>query len=188
MALEGNEFLTCGRVPELDGSVVAGGGDPLAIGAEGRRIDREGMALEGNKYLTRGPVQDPHVTSGEALAVGAERDEVRPDIEAVVFLPGDRVQDFHGPVAARGAATGGGDARASGLNTAHTAMPVNPRRVRIVRPVARSRTSTPLISREPGGSEKRHAFGAKTCSGSSDEFRMTVSASRERKGTGPDSI
>jgi hypothetical protein len=40
---EDRDLLAIGRIPEPDGAVVAGGGEAMAVGAEGDPVDELGM-------------------------------------------------------------------------------------------------------------------------------------------------
>ena len=76
-----------GQVPELDGQVMAGGGEPGAVRAEGHVVDRATVAPEGAELLAALPVPelDARVGAGrgEPLAVRAEGHA--PDHTVVAF-------------------------------------------------------------------------------------------------------
>src|SRR5438876_606446 len=63
-------------VPDLHGPIIAGAGEPLAVGAEGHAGDGLRVPSEDEGFLAADGVPDPHrlVIAGarKALAVGAE--------------------------------------------------------------------------------------------------------------------
>src|SRR5262245_22964402 len=59
MAPQGVNLLAGRELPDLHRFVLAAGGQPLAIGAEGHAFDVVSMALQGKKPLARGAVRGP---------------------------------------------------------------------------------------------------------------------------------
>ena len=78
VALEGEDLLAGGHVPQPNGLVGAAGDELLAIGTEADTGDPVGMTLEIGHLLARSDVPDLHQTVGpgrrQALAVGTEAD------------------------------------------------------------------------------------------------------------------
>src|SRR5207237_725171 len=77
MALEGEQFLASGAVPDLHRFVLTARSQALAVWAERHAQDRTGMALEGKHLLAGRAVPDLHrvvpAPRSQALAVRAER-------------------------------------------------------------------------------------------------------------------
>src|SRR5262249_47882036 len=79
---QGEDLLTRGCVPELDGPIITGGGEAAAVGAERDAPNPLGVSVELGG-LSPGPgIPDPHLTGlsivaadrGELSAVGTEGD------------------------------------------------------------------------------------------------------------------
>ena len=71
MAGQGAQAVAGGRIPELRGSVVAGGGEQLAVGAERHAVDSFGVAGQGANALAGDRIQSFAVLS--MLAVASSR-------------------------------------------------------------------------------------------------------------------
>ena len=82
------------RVPDLDCPVIAGGGEPGAVGAARHVPDRADMLLECQNLLVGRQVPEPHrpvvAGGGETLAVGSE---YHASDGAVMAPEGDSVRD-----------------------------------------------------------------------------------------------
>src|SRR5262249_51236953 len=71
--------LAAGCVPDLHGPVLAGGGEPVAVGAERQAPDTPLVAVQREERSSLGQVPDTYVAvlaGGEPFAVGAERQAV----------------------------------------------------------------------------------------------------------------
>src|SRR5262245_37392638 len=78
MAAQGQHLLASERIADLDGVVVAGRSESLAVGTEDDARDPAGMPAEADQFLAGLQVPDDHVLvftgRGEQLAVRTERD------------------------------------------------------------------------------------------------------------------
>src|SRR5262249_45932789 len=88
------------RVPDLDGLVVAAGGESRAVGAEAYAVNGTGVVVERQELLAGGGVPEPHgpvaAGRGNQAAVGAERrpgDGAGMSPQGQGLLPGDHLQD-----------------------------------------------------------------------------------------------
>ena len=132
-------------VPHLHRLVAAGGGEPLAVGAERHAVDSAGVPLEGEGFLPGRGVPHLHrlvtaLAEASRLPSGLNAtlltEPVCP-LRVRVSWPGLGVPHLHRPVIA-----GGGDPLAVGAERhARTAL-VCPLRVRVSCPVSASHTFT----------------------------------------------
>ena len=111
--LEGEDLLAGRRVPDPHRPIAAGGGEALAVGAEGHAVTAAGVPLEGEGLLAGRRVPDLHRlvrSSAEArrlpsgLNATLETGPVCP-LRVRASCAGRRVPDPHRPVRA-----GGGEA------------------------------------------------------------------------------
>ncbi len=59
---EGEDVLTRGCVPELDGQIITAGGEAAAVGAEGDAPDQFGVSLKLGELAARQGIPDPRFT------------------------------------------------------------------------------------------------------------------------------
>ena len=87
MAGEGADGFAVSKIPKLDESVVAAGGDEFAVGADGDSLDPAMMGIDGAGWLfaLNGPPQQPAIVtaSEQRLAVLRKTNGAHPGVSAL---------------------------------------------------------------------------------------------------------